>query len=182
VCHDERVIDAFADGILWVTLGQTPQLLAELTKLYAAVTGERPGFVDVDDAVRELALRLEHRSCLLVIDDAWSGSHVAPYLVGFTQGRGVLHPNQFQVNEAWIAFKLNGDPIHTEHDGDFNFFALMDAASCFLLGSTSKSSVSRKTNFFSSSSTRRKDSENASVEAVTRVHSGINTPWCPCRP
>ena len=79
VCHDERVIDAFADGILWVTLGQTPQLLAELTKLYAAVTGERPGFVDVDDAVRELALRLERRSCLLVIDDAWSSSHVAPF-------------------------------------------------------------------------------------------------------
>jgi len=31
----------------------------------------------------------------------------AGYLVGFTQGRRVLHPNQFQVNEAWIAFQLN---------------------------------------------------------------------------
>lgn len=48
-----------------------------------------------------------------------------------------LHPNQFQVNEAWIAFKLNDAPIHTEEDGDFNFIALMDAASCFILSSTS---------------------------------------------
>jgi hypothetical protein len=47
----------------------------------------------------------------------------------------VLHPNQFRVNEAWIAFKLNDVPIHTEADGDFDFIALMDAASCFILGS-----------------------------------------------
>ncbi|MDY6945040.1 MAG: hypothetical protein SXG53_04925 [Pseudomonadota bacterium] len=47
----------------------------------------------------------------------------------------MLHPNQFQVNEAWIAFKLNDEPIHTERDGDFDFLALMDAASCFILGS-----------------------------------------------
>ena len=48
----------------------------------------------------------------------------------------MLHPNQFQVNEAWIAFKLNDEPIHTEADGDFDFIALMDAASCFILSSS----------------------------------------------
>jgi hypothetical protein len=47
----------------------------------------------------------------------------------------VLHPNQFSVNEAWIAFKLNDAPIRTDRDGDFNLLALMDAASCFILGS-----------------------------------------------
>jgi hypothetical protein len=47
----------------------------------------------------------------------------------------VLHPNQFQVNEAWLAFKLNDAPISTETDGDFNLVALMDAASCFILSS-----------------------------------------------
>jgi hypothetical protein len=47
----------------------------------------------------------------------------------------VLHPRQFEVNEAWIAFKLNDVPITTLADGDFNAIALMDAASCFLLSS-----------------------------------------------
>jgi hypothetical protein len=47
----------------------------------------------------------------------------------------VLHPNQFSVNEAWVVFKLNDGPIHTEEDGDFDFIALMDAASCFILSS-----------------------------------------------
>jgi hypothetical protein len=44
-----------------------------------------------------------------------------------------VHPNQFHVNEAWIAFKLNDAPIPTEADGGFNIVALMDAASCFIL-------------------------------------------------
>ncbi len=48
----------------------------------------------------------------------------------------MLHPNQFQVNEAWIAFQLNDAPIQTGADGDFNCIALMDAASCFILTST----------------------------------------------
>ena len=47
----------------------------------------------------------------------------------------VLHPNQFDVNEAWIAFQLNDAPIHTDQDGSFNCLGLMDAASCFILGS-----------------------------------------------
>jgi hypothetical protein len=46
----------------------------------------------------------------------------------------MLHPKQFEVNEAWIAFRVNDAPIQTERDGDFNCVALMDAASCFILG------------------------------------------------
>ena len=46
----------------------------------------------------------------------------------------MLHPKQFEVNDARIAFRLNNAPIRTERDGDFNCIALMDAASCFILG------------------------------------------------
>jgi len=46
----------------------------------------------------------------------------------------VNDPNQFQINEAWIAFKLNDAPVSTNADGDFNVLALMDAASRFILG------------------------------------------------
>jgi len=45
----------------------------------------------------------------------------------------MLDPDQFQINEAWIVFKLNDTPVSTEADGDFNVLALMDAASCFIL-------------------------------------------------
>ena len=46
----------------------------------------------------------------------------------------MLHPNQFEVNEAWIAFQLNDALIRTEQEGPFNCIALMDAASCFIFG------------------------------------------------
>ena len=81
-CHQDRVIEAFDDGILWVTLGQSPNLLAELLKLHGALTGERPGFVDVEDAARELAQRLAGKNSLIVIDDAWSVAHLRPFLIG----------------------------------------------------------------------------------------------------
>lgn len=48
----------------------------------------------------------------------------------------MLHPNQFEVNEAWLVFKLNELPIRTELEGDFNCIALMDAASGMILGNT----------------------------------------------
>jgi hypothetical protein len=46
----------------------------------------------------------------------------------------MLHPSQFAVNEAWIAFWLNDEPLRTVRDGSFNCLCLMDAASCFILG------------------------------------------------
>ncbi len=45
----------------------------------------------------------------------------------------MLEPAQFRVNEAWIAFKLNDAPVVTKDEGDYNVFALMDAASLFIL-------------------------------------------------
>jgi hypothetical protein len=47
----------------------------------------------------------------------------------------MIHPNQFKVNEAWLVFILNDEPIHTKLDGDVSFYVLMDAASCFILSS-----------------------------------------------
>jgi hypothetical protein len=46
----------------------------------------------------------------------------------------MLHPNHFEVNEAWIVFRVNDAPIRTDAEGECNAIALMDAASCFLLG------------------------------------------------
>lgn len=47
----------------------------------------------------------------------------------------MLHPKQFYVNEAWIVFYLNRTPVRTEQDGLLNCLTLMDAASCYILGS-----------------------------------------------
>ncbi|MEM1143642.1 MAG: hypothetical protein AAGI88_13765 [Pseudomonadota bacterium] len=46
----------------------------------------------------------------------------------------MLHPSQFSLNEVWILFRLNNSPVCTEENGDFHVVCLMDAASCYILG------------------------------------------------
>jgi len=97
LCHDDDVIAAFDDGILWVTLGARPHLQNELTKLYAALTGERPGFVDIDDAAIQVAARLEEKHCLVVIDDVWDPHHAEPFLRGGRNCARLLTTRQLKV-------------------------------------------------------------------------------------
>ena len=82
VCHDDAILQAFDDGILWVTLGETPNLADALAKLYAGLTGERPSFKDAEDAATSLAERLERKTCLIVIDDVWDPAHLRPFMHG----------------------------------------------------------------------------------------------------
>jgi len=82
LCHDGDIQTAFTDGILWVTLGEHPRVLEGLSELYAALTGERPPFVNEEDAAVELAKGLEDKNCLIVIDDAWHSIHARSFLRG----------------------------------------------------------------------------------------------------
>ncbi len=82
LCHDERIQDVFHHGILWVTLGEEPNIMAGLTKLYAGLTDERPNFIDQEDASNKLAEVLKGKDCVMVIDDVWNAAHVTPFLRG----------------------------------------------------------------------------------------------------
>ncbi|HQU15920.1 MAG: DUF6930 domain-containing protein [Gammaproteobacteria bacterium] len=45
-----------------------------------------------------------------------------------------IDPSSFDQNEAWILFRLNGAPIRTEADGDFNAMAIMEVTSGMIFG------------------------------------------------
>jgi WD40 repeat protein len=85
LCHDEDIVQNFDDGILWVTLGQNANVMNGLVTAYAALTGDRPGFANEEDAAFQLGQTLEELTCLLVIDDVWDEAHLRPFLRG---GRG----------------------------------------------------------------------------------------------
>ncbi len=83
LCHDEAIQNAFDDGILWVTLGESPgDLTGRVEDLIYMLSGQRPGFASVDSATASLVELLADRDVLLVIDDAWSAAHVRPFLQG----------------------------------------------------------------------------------------------------
>jgi len=82
VCHDADVFTACDGGILWATLGEQASIVPELEKMYAALTGERPGFGNQDDAMFELGKKLDGKRCLMVIDDVWNLQDLKPFLHG----------------------------------------------------------------------------------------------------
>ena len=112
LCHDEDVITAFDDGILWVTLGQTPNILAALTTLYAALTDERPGFATEQDAATALTERLSDKDCLIVIDDVWNAAHLRPFLRGGERCARLITTRQFDI--AADARRVDVDEMATD--------------------------------------------------------------------
>lgn len=100
VCHDPDVFTACDGGVLWVTLGQQPAIVTELERLYAALTGERPGFKNQDDAMFEVARKLEGKRCLLVIDDVWSPKDLKPFLHGASSASRLVTSRIFSVAVA----------------------------------------------------------------------------------
>lgn len=83
LCHDPKVHAAFADGVLWVTLGENPtNILGSVEDLIFTLEDQRPGFTNVQAAANRLKELLAHRAVLLVIDDVWNNAHLTPFLLG----------------------------------------------------------------------------------------------------
>jgi WD40 repeat protein len=83
LCHNERIQEAFYDGILWVTLGENPgDLTGRVGDLIEILTGERSGFEGSDAATSRLKELLSDQHILIVIDDVWNIAHLKPFIQG----------------------------------------------------------------------------------------------------
>lgn len=80
VCHRAEVVDAFADGLLWVTLGEEPDMASKLSDLHVVASGNPPAVAGVEAIGQALAQTLAGRRCLLVVDDVWRSQDLAPFL------------------------------------------------------------------------------------------------------
>src|SRR5262249_19869707 len=74
--------DHFADGIPWVTLGQNPEVRSLLSQWIVALGDHNFRSSEAGDYHAHLRSLLQHRTMLLVIDDAWSSEHVNWFRVG----------------------------------------------------------------------------------------------------
>lgn len=79
-CHRPEVVNAFADGMFWISLGRKPDLTQKLSDLHVAVTGVAPSVTEADAIQQALASTLRNRSCLIVVDDVWSSDVLFPLL------------------------------------------------------------------------------------------------------
>jgi tetratricopeptide (TPR) repeat protein len=72
LAHDLEVRQAFRDGIYWLTIRQTPNLLALQNQLFRQLTGSKEMLTIEQEGKDALREALEGRRALIVLDDVWS--------------------------------------------------------------------------------------------------------------
>ena len=78
----KRLLEHFTDGMLWVTLGQTPDVLSLLMGWIQSLGDYQFKTLQIEPASAHLRTLLANKACLLVIDDAWETRDVQPFLCG----------------------------------------------------------------------------------------------------
>ena len=81
LCWEERIVTAFPDGILWTTLGESPDALANLHELLLPLQTVTTQYETAAKASAQLKSLLANKQCLLVVDDAWKFEDLEPFLV-----------------------------------------------------------------------------------------------------
>ncbi|MEM9007947.1 MAG: NB-ARC domain-containing protein, partial [Cyanobacteria bacterium P01_F01_bin.86] len=84
ISYEKDVRDYFNDGILWVTLGQEPNLLSLLEQWIQALGDYEFRPTSPEAASSHLRILLHNKRMLLIVDDVWEASHAELFRIGTT--------------------------------------------------------------------------------------------------
>jgi hypothetical protein len=80
LARDCNVRRAFPDGVLWLTIGQSPNLTSRQYDLCLSLNSPPPHpFADVNAGRTYLSKVLADKACLLVLDDVWQAEHAQAF-------------------------------------------------------------------------------------------------------
>jgi DNA-binding SARP family transcriptional activator len=106
LAHDHGLHEHYVDGVLFASLGETPNLFSELLNWAYAVGITDAHKIDTVEALSQrLAAVLRDKHVLLIVDDVWEAPHAAPFDVG---GYGCARVITTRIND--VAQKLAGKP------------------------------------------------------------------------
>ena len=81
VVREPEIRKNFKDGIYWLFLGQSPNIVNRQIQLAKAVSGKNEQFIDIQDSKAHLRTQLLARQVLVVLDDVWQMTHIAAFNV-----------------------------------------------------------------------------------------------------
>jgi tetratricopeptide (TPR) repeat protein len=106
VCQDERVQDAYPDGVMWVTLGEGNDVASELRRCLVACGRTPPPGTPESELRRELELQLKSRQCVIVIDELHDIADGEKFMLG---GPGSAHI--VTTRFGGLAYAMDATPI-----------------------------------------------------------------------
>jgi len=81
VARDPEVREAFKDEIIWIVLGQQPELEQAQSDLYNVLSDEPIAFQKVQQGRIFLSKLLDDKNCLIILDDVWKIEHIEAFNV-----------------------------------------------------------------------------------------------------
>jgi len=100
LAHDEEVQAHFTDGILWVTLGQNPDILPLLGGWIQELQDRDYQPITVEGTSNHLRTLLYDKKMLLVVDDVWNPEHLEPFRVGGSECRVLVTTREAKISDA----------------------------------------------------------------------------------
>ncbi|MEQ8999137.1 MAG: NB-ARC domain-containing protein [Coleofasciculus sp. B1-GNL1-01] len=104
--YDPEIQDYFPDGVLWVTLGQQPDLLSHLSRWIQELGDYDFKPTTIDTASMHLQRLLYDKAVLLVVDDVWSLDHFEPFRFWGTKCRLLVTTRENLIIDA-IRYELD---------------------------------------------------------------------------
>ncbi|MEM9770980.1 MAG: NB-ARC domain-containing protein, partial [Cyanobacteria bacterium P01_D01_bin.73] len=98
--YESEIRDRFPDGILWITLGQQPDLLVNLGDWIRALGDRDYKPTTVAAASSYLRSLLVDKTMLLVVDDLWDPEHFEPFRLAGKCCRVLVTTRQVRLKDA----------------------------------------------------------------------------------
>ncbi|MEO8450498.1 MAG: NB-ARC domain-containing protein [Gemmatimonadota bacterium] len=120
--HDPAVQRAFPDGIYWLELGQTPDLLGLQARLLERLTGAPEAIDSVAGGIDRIREELADRGCLVVLDNVWRYDHAAAFDAAGAKSRLLV-----TTRDAGVLTALGADAIELSVLGEGDALELVAA-------------------------------------------------------
>jgi NB-ARC domain/Domain of unknown function (DUF4062) len=105
IARDPAVLEAYPNGVLWASVGDSPDPLKELKAWARALGGDMPPDTPLPDAITRLRMMLRGKRILLIVDDVWDADAALPFRVGDSESATIVTTRLGDVARALATVK-----------------------------------------------------------------------------
>ncbi len=109
LARDGEIREAFPDGVVWVDVGQKPELVMLQAQLADFFEDHIPDIISPQQGKSHLSKLLADKACLLIVDDVWKVKHAAAFDALGPEGRLLISTRQQVVVSGMDAEELRID-------------------------------------------------------------------------